>query len=239
MLKIISHDGPSRQGQWREYKTPHIIDYNIVDIVKNITTPFKIQKEIAQENMEQTIELAKKEENKDKIAVIQGAQYTDIRVECAMELEKLGYRTLMFANTDELQRNPESLLDIIIKTRENINPNTTLYFPFATTQIIPILAYLGIDLFDTSRAIYEAKYNNLMTSTNIYPQENYKITDNLEQENINQLNFTIKEIQENIKNKTLRNLTEQKAATNPEIMTLHRLLDKNYQNYLQKYTQLY
>lgn len=78
-----------------------------------------------------------------------------------------------------------------------------------------------------------------MTSTNIYPQENYKITDNLEQENINQLNFTIKEIQENIKNKTLRNLTEQKAATNPEIMTLHRLLDKNYQNYLQKYTQLY
>ena len=33
MLKIISHDGPSRQGQWREYKTPHIIDYNIVDIV--------------------------------------------------------------------------------------------------------------------------------------------------------------------------------------------------------------
>ena len=156
-----------------------------------------------------------------------------------MELEKLGYRTLMFANTDELQRNPESLLDIIIKTRENINPNTTLYFPFATTQIIPILAYLGIDLFDTSRAIYEAKYNNLMTSTNIYPQENYKITDNLEQENINQLNFTIKEIQENIKNKTLRNLTEQKAATNPEIMTLHRLLDKNYQNYLQKYTQLY
>ena len=67
MLKIISHDGPSRQGQWREYKTPHIIDYNIVDIVKNIATPFKIQKEIAQENMEQTIELAKKKKIKIKL----------------------------------------------------------------------------------------------------------------------------------------------------------------------------
>ena len=30
-----------------------------------------------------------------------------------------------------------------------------------------------------------------------------------------------------------------KATTNPELMTLHRLLDKNYQTYLQKYTQLY
>ena len=37
----------------------------------------------------------------------------------------------------------------------------------------------------------------------------------LEQENIKQIEFTIKEIQENMKNKTLRNLTEQKAATNP------------------------
>nr|WP_241776240.1 archaeosine tRNA-ribosyltransferase [Methanosphaera sp. WGK6] len=174
-----------------------------------------------------------------KIAVIQGAQYTDLRIECAQKLEQLGYTTLMFANTDELQRNPQDLLSIIIQTRENINPNTTLYFPFATTQILPILTYLGIDLFDTSRAIYEAKNNNIMTNTNIYPQEKYNITDNIEQENIKQLKFTIKEIQENIKNKTLRNLTEQKAATNPEIMSLHRLLDKHYQNYLQKYTQLY
>lgn len=239
MLKIISHDGPSRHGQWKEQKTPSLIDYKKIDILKNIATPYKIQKEIAQENVEETIKLAEKEENKDKIAVIQGAQYTDLRIECAQKLEKLGYTTMMFANTDDLQRNPENLLDIIIKTRENINPNITLYYPFATTQITPILSYIGIDLFDTTRAIYEAKNNNLMTNTNIYPYEKYKITDNLEEENIKQLEYTLKEIQENIKNKTLRNLTEQKATTNPEIMTLHRLLDKNYQDYLQKYTQLY
>ncbi|WP_455645873.1 archaeosine tRNA-ribosyltransferase [Methanosphaera sp.] len=239
MLKINAHDGPARLGQWKETITPTVIDYKEIEIVKNVATPFKIQKEIAQEYMEQTIELAKEEETLEKIAVIQGAQYTDLRIKCAQELEKLGYTTLMFANTDELQRNPQDLLSIIIQTRENINPNTTLYFPFATTQIIPILTYIGIDLFDTSRAIYEAKNNNIMTNTNIYPQEDYNITDNIEQENINQLKFTIKEIQENIKNKTLRNLTEQKAATNPEIMSLHRLLDKNYQDYLQKYTQLY
>ena len=238
MIKINSHDGPARYGKYNEETTPILLDYKKVEKIENIATPFKIQKEIAEEYMQQTIQIAQKEENKEKIAVIQGAQYPELRVKCAQKLEELGYTTLMFANTDELQRNPQDLLEIIIKTRENIKPTTALYFPFATTQIIPILSYIGIDIFDNSRAIYEAKNNNLMTNTNIYPQE-YTITEQLEEENIRQLNFTIKETRENMKNKTLRNLTEQKATTHPELMTLHRLLDKNYTDYLLKYTQLY
>ena len=238
MIKINSHDGPERYGKYNEETTPILLDYKKVEKIENIATPFKIQKEIAEEYMQQTIQIAQKEENKEKIAVIQGAQYPELRVKCAQKLEELGYTTLMFANTDELQRNPQDLLEIIIKTRENIKPTTALYFPFATTQIIPILSYIGIDIFDNSRAIYEAKNNNLMTNTNIYPQE-YTITEQLEEENIRQLNFTIKETRENMKNKTLRNLTEQKATTHPELMTLHRLLDKNYTDYLLKYTQLY
>jgi tRNA-guanine family transglycosylase len=238
MIKITSHDGPSRLGKINEKTTPILMDYKKINKLENIATPFKIQKEIAEEYMKQTLKLAQDEENKEKIAVIQGAQYADLRVECAQELEKMGYTTLMFANTDELQRNPQDLLKIIIETRENINPTTALYFPFATTQIIPILSYIGIDIFDNSRAIYEAKNKKLMTNNNIYPEE-YSITENLEQENINQLKFTIKEVRENMKNKTLRNLTEQKATTNPELMTLHRLMDKNYSEYILKYTQLY
>lgn len=239
MIKIKSHDGPARLGQMENTLTPTIIDYKSIEKVENIKTPYKIQEEIAREYMEKTINLAKQEENKDKYAVIQGAQYTNLRVECAKELEKEGFSKLIFANPDDLLRNPKELLDIIINCRENLKATTVLYFPFAPTQILPILTYIGIDIFDNSRCIYEALNNNLMTTNNIYPYEKYQITDNLEDENIKQLNFAIKEIQENIKNKTLRNLTEQKAATNPEIMTLHRILDKEYQNYLQKYTPLY
>lgn len=238
MLKINSHDGPSRLGKYEDETTPILLDYKKVNKIENIATPYKIQEEIAEEYMEQTLQLAQLEEDKSKIAVIQGAQYTGLRVKCAKELEKEGYTTLMLANTDELQRNPQDLLDIIIQIRENIKPTTALYFPFATTQIIPILSYIGIDIFDNSRAVYEAKNNNLMTATNIYPGE-YNITDNIEEENMRQLEFTIKEVRENMKNKTLRNLTEQKATTHPELMTLHRLLDKNHMDYLLKYTQLY
>lgn len=238
MIKINSHDGPSRLGKYDDQTTPILLDYKNIRKIENIATPYKIQREIAEEYMEKTIELAKKEEDKSKIAVIQGAQYSDLRVKCAKELEKEGYTTLMLANSDELQRNPQDLLEIIISIRENIKPTTALYFPFATTQIIPILSYIGIDIFDNSRAIYEAKNNNLMTSTNIYPSD-YNITDNLEEENMKQLEFTIKEVRENMKNKTLRNLTEQRATTHPELMTLHRILDKKHMEYLLKYTQIY
>jgi len=239
MIKIKTHDGPARLGEWNKQISPTLINYKEINIIENIATPYKIQKEIAEEHLEETLKLAEKNEDKNDIAVIQGAQYTDLRVKCAKELVNMGYTTLMFANTDELQRNPQDLLGIIIETRENINPSTTLYFPFATTQIIPILTYIGIDIFDNTRAIYEAKNNNLMTNTNIYPQEKYQITNNLEEENINQLKITIKETQENIKNKTLRNLTEQRATTSPELMSLHRILDKQYMNYILKYTPLY
>lgn len=239
MIKIKSHDGPARLGKMDEKTTPMLIDYKKTEKVKNIPTPFKIQKELAQENTEKTIQLAQEEENKEKIAVIQGSQYTDLRINCAKQLEKEGYTKLMFANTDELLRNPKDMLEIIIQTRQNIQPTTALYFPFAPTSTIAILAYIGIDIFDNSRAIYEAKNNNLMTTNSIYPQELYKITENLEEENLRQLQFAIKEVQENIKNKTLRNLTEQKATTSPSNMTLHRLLDKKYNEYLLKYTQLY
>ena len=237
MIKISSHDGPGRLGKYNEKTTPILLDYNEVKTSNTVKTPYKIQKEIAQEYMEESLKMS--ENSPEEIGVIQGAQYTDLRIKSAQELIKQGHTILMFANTDELQRNPEDLLDIIIQTRENIDPSIALYFPFATTQIIPILTYIGIDIFDNSRAIYEAKYNNLMTSTNIYPQEEYNIVKNIEEENIKQLKNTIIETRENMKNKTLRNLTEQKATTNPELMSLHRLLDKNYSKYLQKYTQLY
>ncbi|RAP51248.1 MAG: hypothetical protein BZ138_05680, partial [Methanosphaera sp. rholeuAM270] len=157
MIKINSHDGPARLGTINNESTPLLLDYKTINKIENIATPYKIQKEIAEENMKKTLQIAKNEKNKEKIGVIQGAQYTDLRVQCAKKLEEYGYTTLMFANTDELQRNPQELLDIVINTRENIKPTTTLYFPFATTQIIPILSYIGIDIFDNSRAIYESK----------------------------------------------------------------------------------
>lgn len=238
MIKIKSHDGPARLGTLDNITTPTLLSYKKIETIQDVPTPFKIHESIAKEYIEKTIELAENEDT-NKIAIIQGAQYPELRINCAQKLEEIGYSTLMFANTDDLQRNPEKMLEIIIKTRENIKPTTALYFPFAITPLMPFLTYIGIDIFDTSRSIYEAKNNNLMTNTNIYPKEKYQISQNLTEDNIKQAEFTIKEIQENIKNKTLRNLTEQRATTSPEAMTTLRILDKKYPKYLDKYTPLH
>ena len=53
------------------------------------------------------------------------------------------------------------------------------------------------------------------------------------------IEFTIKEVQEHIKNGTLRNLVEERACSSPEAMTALRILDKDYKDFINKYTQLY
>ncbi|MDO5851556.1 MAG: archaeosine tRNA-ribosyltransferase [Methanobacteriaceae archaeon] len=242
MLKIKKHDGPARLGQWNEKETPTIIDYKTKKIIQSNPAPYNIPEELANELMIKTLEIAENTENKeDKIGIIQGSKYTNLRIDCAKKLEKLGYTTLLIANTDNLQKNPQEMLDIIIRLRENIKPTTTLYYPFAITPLIPLLSYIGIDLFDYSRAIYEAQKNRLMTSTNIYDINKYLIIENnnLQTENIKNLKQTVIETRKNIENKTLRNIVEQRCTAYPETMTTLRILDKKYYNYLNKYTPLY
>ena len=51
MIKIKTHDGPGRLGEWNDKITPTLIDYKDINIIENIATPYKIQKEIAEENL--------------------------------------------------------------------------------------------------------------------------------------------------------------------------------------------
>ena len=93
-------------------------------------------------SVDKTIENAK-QSNQDGLAVIHGSKYIDLRIKCALELEKLGNHTLLVANSEELINRPLDLIKIVVKLRENINPNTALYFPFVKINFIPLLAYIG------------------------------------------------------------------------------------------------
>lgn len=52
------------------------------------------------------------------------------------------------------------------------------------------------------------------------------------------MDFVLREVRENIKNGTLRNLVEERCCTSPEAMTALRVLDRDYPDFLEKYTQL-
>lgn len=243
MLFVNQHDGPARLGKCNGRGTPSILKQNSgLEIVKDESMPYDVPKELAEWSVNRTIEYAEKSEKGD-IAVIHGSKYVDLRIKCAKILDNMGFTILMIANSERLLKNPRDLVNIIVNIRETVNPNTALYFPFTDASSIPLLAYMGIDLFGDSAANYYAYLDYLLTPTARYDLAEYKIYDfsgdELRNYNNNTLDFVVREIRENIRNLTLRNLVEERCCTSPEAMSALRILDKRYPEFLDRYTPLY
>lgn len=240
MLEIISHDGPARLGKYEDAETPSTLKSDL-KLLKDEPMPYNVPKTLAEWSVKQTIANATKSEE-TSIGIVHGSKYPDLRVKCANELEKLGNTVLMVANSEKLLERPMDLVKIMVQLRENANPNSAIYFPFADASFIPLLVYLGVDLFSDSSCEFYAYLNILMTPTSNYNLEEYPIYDmdfeKLKEYNKNSMDFVLREVRENIKNGTLRNLVEERCCTSPEAMTALRVLDRDYPDFLEKYTQL-
>ncbi len=247
-FEIRSHDGPGRLGKLGGIQTPTIFDENKIEnvIAPNEETAYNIEREIAEWGVRRTIEKAKdeKEENPEaSIAVIQGSKYVDLRIECGRKLEELGYNGLIIANGDDLLLHPQDLVKMIVELRKNLKPSTYLIFTFAECSFIPLLSYMGIDGFLSDSGKYYSYLNVLTTATKNYDLEVYKIAEMNQEElaeyNRNTLDFVVAEVREHMRNKTLRNFIEERGVTSPQNASALKILDKQYQEYLQENTQLY
>ena len=240
-FEIKVHDGPGRLGKLGKIETPNIINTNLFKIANDEAVAYNIDKEIAIWSVNKTIEKAKNFNG--EIAVLQGSKYVDLRVNSLKELEKLGYSGFIIANGDELLLRPRELVDLVVNLRENMKPGSYLIFPMAECSFIPILSYLGIDGFLDDIGEYYSYLNVMMRPTKNYDLDVYKIYKMNQEEistyNKDNIDFVLREVREHMKNGTLRNLVEERATTSPQNMTMLKILDKYYQDYLQKYTQLY
>ena len=241
-FEIKSHDGPGRYGKLGDYETPLIINKDDFVIAEDESSAYDVEKEVAEWSVNQTIEKAKKVEDKE-IAVIQGSKYIDLRIKCLKELEKLGYNGFIIANADDLLLHPRDLVDLIVALRQNMKSSSYLIFPFAEAQFIPLLAYMGVDAFFDDIGEYYSYINVLMSPTKNYDLETYKVYEmnqkELEEYNKNTIDFVLREVREHMKNSSLRNLVEERSATSPQYASALRILDKNYSEYLLEYTQVY
>ena len=243
MLEIKMHDGPARLGIHDELVTPGLLRPDgLFNILKDEPMPYDVPEPLAQFSVQKTIQYARESE-KTGIAVIHGSKYLNLRIECALELEKLGNHILMVANPEELLKRPRDLIKLVVNIRQQINPNTGLYFPFAKMPFIPLLAYLGVDFFGDRTNDYYAQLGMITTPQNIYNQKNYQIydfsTQELKEFNHRTMDFVLREIRENIRNGTLRNLVEERCCSSTETMSALKILDRDYSEFLDKYTQLY
>jgi predicted RNA-binding protein len=228
MIEIIVHDGPARMGKYKELKTPNILRADpSLQFIEDEPMPYDVPKTLAEYSVYKTIQKAEKSE-KTGITVI---------------LEKLGNNILMIANSEELLKRPRDLINMTVNIRENINPNTALYFPFIKTSFIPLLTYLGVDFFGDFSCDFYAQLGLIMTPDNIYDLKNYEIydftLDELKKYNQKIMDFVLREVRENIKNGSLRNLVEQRCCSSPEAMSALRIADRDYTDFLDKYTALY
>lgn len=243
-FEIKGHDGPGRYGKLGDDETPVIINKDKYQIIDDEAVSYDIERELAIWSVNQTIKKAEKvDEKSDKIATIQGSKYIDLRINCVNELEKLGYDKFIIANADDLILHPRDLIELTVNLRQNMKPGSILIFPFAEAQLIPLLAYLGIDGYFDDIGEYYAYLNVLMTPTKNYDLEIYKIyemtTEELIKYNKNTIDLVLREVREHMKNGGLRNLVEERSATSPQYTSALRILDKDYTNYVLEYSQLY
>ncbi len=243
-FEIKTHDGLARLGKLEKTKTPRLFDENELNISPSEGSAYNADKEIATFNIKQTIEKAKENASKCDTAVIQGSKYTDLRIKCLKELEKIGYNIFIIANGDELLTNPRELVEIIINLKKYAHPSDVFLFTFAEASFMPLLTYMGIDGFLTNASSYYSYLNVLQTPTKAYDLEKYRIYESitreeLEKKNEECLKFVIKEIQTHIENRLLRNLVEERSTTTPQNIATLKILDKKYMDYILEHTPLF
>ena len=243
-FEIKSHDGPGRIGKIDNEITPALFSKKDLKIAPNEGSAYNIDREIAEFNVKETLRLA--EENADvcDTAVIQGSKYIDLRTECLKQLEEIGYNGFIIANGDSLLTNPRDLVDLVVSLKKEAKKSSYFIFSFTELSFMPILTYMGIDGFLVDSANYYSHLNVLQTPTKAYDLNTYPIYENISQEELEKKNrenmeFVIREIRAHMKNRSLRNLVEERSGTTPQNISTLKILDLNYMDYLLEYTQLF
>ncbi len=243
-FEIKSHDGPGRIGKINDELTPKLFAKNNLKIAPSQGSAHNVDREIAEFNVNETLRLAKENVDDRDIAVIQGSKYNDLRIKCLKELESIGYNGFIIANGDALLTNPRDLVEIIISLKKEAKKSSYFIFSFTELSFMPILVYMGIDGFLKDSANYYSYLNVLQTPTKAYDLNKYPVYENisqkeLEEKNIKNMEFVIKEIHAHMKNKSLRNLVEERSGTTPQNISTLKILDRNHMDYLLEYSQLF
>lgn len=243
-FEIKSHDGPGRIGKIDGELTPKIFFKKDLKISPNEGSAHNVDREIAEFNVNETLRLARENVDECDIAVIQGSKYIDLRVKCLKELEEIGYNGFIIANGDSLLTNSRDLVEIIVTLKKEAKKTSYFIFPFAELSFMPILTYMGIDGFLADSANYYSHLNVLQTPTKAYDLNMYPIYDeisqkDLEKKNLENMEFVIREIHTHMKNRSLRNLVEERSGTTPQNISTLKILDRTSMDYLLEFTQVF
>jgi predicted RNA-binding protein len=221
-------------------------------ILPSFPSGYNTPEDIVREAVKKTIEFSA--EYPDFGAVVEGGRYLDLRAICAKEFKN---RPLIkVADSHRLFKNHRKLVDIITMVRETASPNTALFMSNAPPHLFSILAYMGVDLFDITKAIIGAHKDLYLTTSGVFEKVGFEElpchckscksilpgeldTIGLRSHNINVTVASIKEVREAIRRGTLRNLVEERVTSDLYGMGALRILDAEKADFLERYTPLH
>ena len=162
------------------------------------------------------------------------------------------------ANALQLFQQPKKFVDFIVELGEKIGYEKLIHLPsIADPTNFALLAYIGVDFFDSVSAILAARENTLLFSNGRYNKDDLqelpcncptcskskgKPSDMSFQEILNHNYFTmlseIKQVRNAITRGDLRGLVETRVKADPNLTAIFRNLDTNHYDFLEKRTPI-
>jgi len=236
-----------------------------VDIGVILDIPTKIQyKQLIEKNVNETIERAKQSQkliDNERLwcGPIQGGKYLDLLIKSSREMSKLNFNIHPIGSVVPLlvKYDYSSLIEIIKTVKENIPENRPVHlFGAGHPMFFAMAVAMGVDLFDSAAYALYAKDKRYLTQTGTLKldemthlpcscpacigktpkQMTYK---DLAEHNLYVTFNEIKLIKEHIKQGTLFELIEQRAAAHPELYkAMKTLTSQTSLKYLEKKDKL-
>ncbi len=258
-FEIHDRDGAARGGELRletPVKTPALVD----DVLDNAGS--KWTKERDQPDGDESVLTVlphralpggTPEEVKEAFSV----DYPDVEFPSAAVVSPdtatpQGTDAYVLSNAQELSGHAAAFVEAIIRTREAVPADTALYLPgVATPANVAVLAYAGVDLFDTDRAVVKGTQGKYLTTDGEafledleelpcacpacqQPREEFDREDCAEH-NENVLRAAFGTVRERIKAGRLRDYIEGQARHEQWLTAVFRRLDQQY-SYLEQRT---
>ena len=137
----------------------------------------------------------------------------------------------ILANAREIFSNSRNFVETIVNLREAIGYQKLIYTPgLGEPSSIPLLVYMGIDLLDSIPSIQNARKNFFLTSRGkMYLMEDFN---SLLQQNYLAAWNELMIVRDAIRTRRLREIVE--SVTDPKLMEILRLLDKEHYDFQEK-----
>ncbi len=261
-FRAIKRDGPARFGEFTiddvEIKTPNILflntkRFNSPKFANILITNVKNKTKKPVLNFSEKLILKRIKDENNKFCIVEANENL-----IDSNLKKCSAKIIIVSNVLQLFNQPKNFIDFIIGLRKKIGYEKIIYLPsIGEPKNFALLTYLGVDFFDSTKAIVAARNNILLfengsfnknelienpcicpscIKTNKKPSEmNFK---DILNHNEYVISTEIKHIRNAIYQENLRNLVENRVKADPNLTAILRYLDRNYYEFLEKRTSI-